>query len=170
MKSLRLFNAVIRQESSDECFVSEDGFVIEPGALWAKDRIVEHYRQERLSGNDLNKTFHKSWAKIKQSSRFELWVEQIRHYLSTYGSDFQDEIYIPDEVLHVPDAKLLMYKVVRALSTDEMTGRCFDLLNSGIALKGGNDQRRVDAAGRGVRLHLHGAGTDTEPGSRREDR
>jgi hypothetical protein len=133
MKTLKLFNAVIARKSDGNPFISEQGFVIEPGALWAKDRIVDFYTSEMLSGNDLNKTFHKSWFTIKESTRFALLVEQIRHYISTYGSDFQDEIYIPDEVLNVPNIKL-RYKVIKAYSKEEMTDKCLSLLKSGIAL------------------------------------
>lgn len=134
MKTLKLFNAVIARQSSEKPFVSEDGFIIEPNALWAKDRILDYYLREKLNGNDLNKTFHKSWAKIKNSSRFELLIEQILHYVSTYGSDFKDEVYIPDEVLDIPDLKLV-YRVIRGYSKDEMQSKCLALLHSGIAMK-----------------------------------
>jgi len=106
MKTLKLFNAVLAKKSDEKPFISQDGFVIEPDALWAKKQIIKYYSKEKLNGNDLNKTFHKSWEKIKNSTRFELLMEQILHYSSTYGSHFQDEIYIPDEVLNVPGMKL----------------------------------------------------------------
>jgi len=134
MKTLRLFNAVIAKDSNEQPFVSEQGYVIEPAALWAKDRIINYYKKEALNGNDLNKTFHKSWQKIKNSTRLELAIHQIVHYLSTYGTDFQGEIYIPDEVLNVPDTKLV-FKVIKGYTKDEMTSKCLSLLQSGIALK-----------------------------------
>jgi hypothetical protein len=133
MKTLKLFNAVLAKNSTANPYLSQDGYVIEPNALWAKDRIIKFYRDEKLSGNDLNKTFHKSWAKIKNSSRFELYLHQIMHYMSTYGSRFQDEMYIPNEVLEVPDVKL-KFKVIRALTVEEMTEKALGLLRSGIAL------------------------------------
>lgn len=134
MNTLKLFNAVLAKESKEKPFISEQGIIIEPNALWDKDRIMDFCLREHLNGNDINKTFHKSWAKIKNSSRFELFIEQITHYISTYGSNFQDEVYIPDEVLNVPDVKLV-YKVIRAYSVEEMTEKCLSLLKSGIALK-----------------------------------
>lgn len=134
MHTLKLFNAVIAKESKEKPFISESGFIIESNALWAKDRIADFYLRENLNGNDLNKTFHKSWAKIKNSSRFELLIEQITHYISTYGSNFKDKIYIPDEILNLPEVKL-SYKVIRAYSKEEMTDKCLSLLKSGIALK-----------------------------------
>ena len=134
MKTLKLFNAVLSKDTKENAYISSDyGFIIEPNAMWAKDQILNYFKKEKLSGNDLNKSFHKSWEKIKNSSRFELLLEQITHYMSTYGSNFQDEVYIPDEILNVPDLKL-SYKVIKAYSKEEMTNKCLSLLKSGIAL------------------------------------
>ena len=38
-----------------------------------------------LSAENLNQSFHKSWAKIKNTSMEQLVVEQLAHYLTTYG-------------------------------------------------------------------------------------
>ncbi|MGE8432135.1 hypothetical protein [Chryseobacterium joostei] len=134
MKTLQLFNAVLAKKTDEKPFISNDGFIIEPDALWAKKDIIKYYSKEKLNGNDLNKTFHKSWEKIKNSTRWELLMDQIEHYFSTYGSNFQDEIYIPNEVLNIPEMKLT-FKVIKAYSVDEMTEKCLSLLKSGIALK-----------------------------------
>ena len=135
MKTLKLFNAVVAKATArtQKPFVSEQGLIIEPGAMWAKDRILVYYTKEELDGNDLNKTFHKSWKKIKESPRCELLIHQIMHYITTYGSNFQAEMYIPQEVLDVPDLKLT-YKVIKAYTFEEMQEKCLDLLRSGIAL------------------------------------
>jgi hypothetical protein len=136
MKTLKLFNAVIAKTSKHQTpFISEYGYIIEPDALWAKDRILAYYKQEKLNGNDLNKTFHKSWSTIKNSSRYGLYVEQIRHYISTYGSHFQAEIYIPNELLELPEDIKLTYKVIKAYSVETLQKKCLSLLQSGIALK-----------------------------------
>lgn len=134
MKTLKLFNAVLAEATDEKPYLSNDGFVIEPNALWAKKEIISYYAKEKLNGNDLNKTFHKSWKKIKDSTRFELYLDQIMHYISTYGSDFHHEIYIPNEVLNVPEMKLT-FKVVKAYFKEEMVEKCLSLLKSGMALK-----------------------------------
>lgn len=134
MKTIKLFNAVIHKETDEKPFVSEQGFIIEPGALWAKNEIINFYKKEKLDGYGLNKTFHKSWTKIFNSSRDELLFEQIKHYISTYGSNFQEEIYIPNEALNVPDLKVV-FKVVKSYSKEEIQDKCMQLLQSGIALK-----------------------------------
>lgn len=134
MKTLKLFNAVISKPSNKDTFVSENGYIIESGALWAKKEIVRFYKKNTLDGYGLNKTFHKSWKKIRNSSREQLWAEQVLHYYSTYGSNFEDVMYLPDEILQVPNAKLV-FKIVKAIPADEMANKCLGLLQSGIALK-----------------------------------
>ncbi|WP_299272125.1 hypothetical protein [uncultured Psychroserpens sp.] len=134
MNTLKLFNAVLAKTSNDKPYISDEGYIIAPNALWAKDRIMAFLKAEKLSGNDLNKTFHKSWLKIRNSSRYELYMEQIKHYLSTYGSNFRDDIYIPEEILSIPNVKL-SYKIINAYSIDEMTQKCLNILASGMALK-----------------------------------
>ena len=133
MKTLKLFNAVLSKGNGDT-FISEQGFIIESGAVWAKKEILNYYTSEKLNGNDLNKTFHKSWEKIRTSSRFELYLEQIQHYISTYGSNFSAEIYIPNEVLELPEVNL-KYKVIKSYTKEEMINKCLSMLQSGIALK-----------------------------------
>lgn len=134
MKTLKLFNAVLSKETIDSNpFISKDGYVIEPSAIWAKDKIVEFYRTQKLNGEELNKTFHKSWSVIKNSTREELLMHQLMHYFTTYGTNFKAEMYIPDEVLNVPNVKL-KFKTIKALTSDELTDRCLSLLKSGVAL------------------------------------
>ncbi|MFW5700481.1 MAG: hypothetical protein ACOCWM_02225 [Cyclobacteriaceae bacterium] len=135
MKTLKLFNAVVAKPTEKKKpFISEDGYIIVPEALWAKDRIIRYYNALKLSGEDLNKTFHKNWKKVKETPRYELLLEQIKHYLSTYGTDFQGEVYIPDEVLDVPDVKI-KFKVINAYAKKEMQEKALDMLRSGMALK-----------------------------------
>lgn len=137
MKTIQLFNTVVAKKPtnpSTKPYISEDGFIIEPNALWEKDNIIAFYKKENLGGADLNKTFHKSWNKIKTSSRLELFRKQILHYISTYGSNFQDEVYIPDEILEIPETKLT-YKVIKGYSVSVLQEKCLELLRSGLALK-----------------------------------
>lgn len=134
MKTLKLFNAVLHKDTNSKPFISKEGFIISSGAIWTKDEIVRHLLNEKLSGNDLNKTFHKSWKTIQESSRFELLQHQILHYISTYGSDFKDEIYIPSEVLDL-EGTTLKYKVINAYTKEEFIEKSLELLKSGIALK-----------------------------------
>jgi len=133
MKTLKLFNSVLAKPSKEQVYVSEHGYVIPSEALWTKTAIEKYFSKEKLDGYGLNKTFHKSWRRILSSDPGTLRMEQIRHYISTYGSNFQDEIYIPKEVVDVPQKKLV-YKVIQALSKEVLTTKCLAMLQSGMAL------------------------------------
>lgn len=135
MKTLKLFDAVVAKPTNvRKPFVSEDGYVIALGAIWAKDRILAHYAKELADGEGLNSSFHKSWKTIKETPRGELRIQQIMHYLSTYGTGFSGDIHIPDEVVKVPGVKVV-FRVVRAYTEEQLTQKCLDMLRSGAALK-----------------------------------
>ena len=134
MKTLELFNCVVSKPSNDEIFISEDGYIVDSNAVWAKDKIVQYYRSQRLSGNDLNKTFYKSFATVLSKTRSEIWVDQVIHYWSTYGSNFQSEVWIPEQIVQIPKLKIC-YKIIRGIPKEQMIEKCLAMLSSGIALK-----------------------------------
>ena len=131
---VKLFNAVLSCKNCNDYVIDhENGVVLDGYASWAKKIVSSYYKKERLNGNDLNKTFHKSWEKIVNSTRSKLALEQILHYLSTYGTGHEGPVYIPQEVLDVPVK--LKFKVVRGISKHEAIDKCLNVLRSGIALK-----------------------------------
>lgn len=142
--SLNLFGVVpsypseSQVEAKDNITLPEYGIVIAPGAVWLKNQIMKYLRENKLSGSDLNKSFHKSWNKIWNSSELELLAHQVLHYLSTYGLqafglDSPDLIYIPNEELNLPEQ--VTFKVIRDVPQEEIIARCLKLLESGTALK-----------------------------------
>lgn len=81
-----------------------------------------------------NKTFYKKWEDITSKTRFELLVDQLLHYASTYGTDFTaGEGYMPNhENTEIPFQE---FKVIMPVTEQEMFDRCVGMLSSGIALK-----------------------------------
>ena len=132
IKSLKLFNGVLQKGIANLVVDYNHGVVIEGGAVWAKEDIDDYLNQSALDGEALNKTFHKSWSVIKESTREELLVHQILHYLTGYGTNFEGEVYIPSEALNVPQK--LTFKVIKAMTKEELSDECINLLRSGIAL------------------------------------
>jgi hypothetical protein len=130
---LSLFNAVLEKKSwQSKPFINfNNGLIIMPNALYAKVEI-ERYYSTLLSAAELNKTFHKSWDKVANASDVQLLIEQLIHYVSTYGTNFNGETYIPDEILNIKDCHVKFY-VINAISKEQMEDKCFNLLG-GIAL------------------------------------
>ena len=138
MKSaLNLFKAVpikgntpvdkTRFETVNAQFV-KSGFVFAP-------EVLAEYKGEDLKtlvkdvndlygkdGADLNKTFHKSFAKVRDASMEQLWLEQALHYLTTYGFEemgffSHESVFIPSEELDIPLNHRLSSNVEPVLTT-----------------------------------------------------
>ena len=95
---------------------------------------------QEVAKTKYNKTFYKEWADIVSKTRFELLVDQLLHYASTYGTGFTEgEGYIPnhDDVI-MPFKK---FKVILPCSLRELFDKCTNLIKSGIAL--GEETQKV---------------------------
>lgn len=83
-----------------------------------------------------NSTFYKKWEDVTSKSRFELFLDQVYHYFSTYGTDFSmGNGYTPNdggEDEPFPFDKLV---VIKAVSAEEYAEDIKTLLYSGIAIK-----------------------------------
>lgn len=132
-----MFNSVLSKETkNDPVFLDEFGVFIPKLAVHALSDINKHLKDLKLSGEELNKTFHKSWKKVKESSRLELAIHQIIHYMSTYGDAFDGYVYIPSEELDLTTIEpKFKVAVINTLSKDELIKKSLSLLTSGIALK-----------------------------------
>ena len=144
--TLRLFKAIqvnkkepfkFAQSIDERCV--QQGYVldraIEPSKILLRlvDEVIG------LSGEQVNAAFHKSWKTIEDASMDVLVMQQIMHYMTTYGFEemghyHESTVYIPNEVLNVPSVqKDLPLTVVKALTADEILERIIKLA-SGIAL------------------------------------
>lgn len=150
ISTLRLFKAlpVDRHTSSTNLALVENtaskGFVISPDVVAQGGDLNQLVEQiERLYGADasnLNQAFHKSWGKVKNAPIAQLVMEQVVHYVTTYGFESvglfsHDSVYVPAEVLEVPELKDGVHLVViRGLTRDELRAEVLILLGSEIAL------------------------------------
>jgi hypothetical protein len=142
--SFKLFNVVPKSSHAvnpDYIKTLKFGFVADPYAAYALEDLIEIIKNGNLTSGQLNATFHKSWQVIQNSSREELFIHQILHYLTTYGSNFEsDYVYFPAEKLEIPELTKIPIKVVKGVTTDELIKKSLHLLTSGIAL----DEKTID--------------------------
>lgn len=82
---------------------------------------------------DTSTTFYKSWNDVLTKNRFELLVDQLLHYISTYGTGFTGAPYLQNQGIEVPS--FTDFKVIEEITIDELTQKVCDMLYSGIALK-----------------------------------
>lgn len=106
------------------------------------DQIVQLIVEEiGLSADQMNATFHKSWQKIQDAKLGQLLLEQLMHYITTYGFEAlgcfsHTSVYIPPEVLEIPqlDTEGLSLIVIRGYTLPELKEKLIQLLASGVAL------------------------------------
>jgi len=136
----------------------EKGFIFAPEVVYnystkELNSLIKVLEKEvGLSGKQMNASFHKSWTKVRDSTRFQLVMEQIVHYITTYGYEFlgvydKNTVYIPDEQLDVPDLEGdIKLTVIKGYTKKEIKQKLLDLLKRGIALKEDTVKDVVDVA------------------------
>lgn len=106
------------------------GFIVKPECC--NERVMLYLK---TLPTNYNSTFYKTWSDVTEKSRFELFIDQVFHYATTYGTDFQAEAYVPNENF---TEKLIDvysdYKVIEPISVEELSVKVQELLYSGIAL------------------------------------
>jgi len=84
---------------------------------------------------DYNSTFYKNWEQMKSKSRLEQLFDQILHYMTTYGTNFQSEfVYTCNDGDRSDVPEFKNYKVIGVATVEEVVARCIGMLTSGIAM------------------------------------
>ncbi len=144
--TLRLFNA-IQIDRQEACIhlpatlerTIRNGYVLDP-AIQGEDGLLDTIESViGISGEKANAAFHKSWSVVRDSSMEFLVIQQIIHYLTTYGFEQlgiyqKDAVYIPSEILEIPSIQEnIPLVVIRAMDAQEILAGILHLA-SGIAL------------------------------------
>jgi hypothetical protein len=122
------------------------GFVFSPKVVYNYsdyESLIELVEKEvGLTKERMNNSFHKSWKKVKEAPIEQLVMEQMLHYMTTYGFEqlgiFNEEsIYIPCEALEIPELESNKVKltIIKGCTKEELKEKLLKLLSSGIALK-----------------------------------
>lgn len=104
------------------------------------DVIEEAVKMYGIKPEMYNETFHKSFKVVRDLDILDLFLQQISHYITTYGFEslgIYDEstVYIPKEKLEIPELDTDVYlTIIREIQPSELTERLMTLLTSGIAL------------------------------------
>jgi hypothetical protein len=144
---LRLFNAVYvtskEEKPINPSFLErgiKNGYVLSP-YIDASVSLLETIESVvGISGEKANASFHKSWSVIDDYTIEQLVIQQIVHYITTYGFErlgiySSDTVYIPHEVLELPEiTENLPLTVIKAMNRKEILDNILVLAASGIAL------------------------------------
>ena len=146
---VKLFNISIEDSRNEVDYVTlnnsamQVGYIVHPNAcnLATQEFIYS------ISGN-VNSTFYQNWEDVTSKTRFELFIDQLLHYVTTYGTDFACEGngYVPNATPVGPVYISLFkdYKVIMPCTEEDVYNRCMDMLTSGIAMKQATIETVVD--------------------------
>lgn len=104
------------------------GYLIHPAC---DASYIAHFLASR--DTQYNSTFYKTWNDVKNKSRFELFVDQVLHYMTTYGTDFSMEAYLPN--VNPEEPAFNTYKAISPITLYDLYVKCLGMLQAGIALK-----------------------------------
>ena len=79
-----------------------------------------------------NKAFYATFEQVAGLTRFELFLDQIIHYYTSYTLEMDEPFVVNNEVI---DLKKLEVKFIKSITSDEVIERCQNMLYSGVALK-----------------------------------
>lgn len=144
---LRLFNAVhvedlLNIEGFDPKVLSKTmraGYILHPDISFSKklnDIIIDTLP---ISAEKANASFHKSWGVVANSPIETLVIQQLVHYVTTYGFDelgvFDNStVFVPKETLNIPSLKVdFNFVYISAISYGEIVDG-IKRLGGGVAL------------------------------------
>lgn len=107
---------------------SKYGYIVHP-SVCTKD-VVNFLEAQNI---DYNSTFYKNWSDVTSKTRLELYFDQIKHYFSTYGTDFSGEVFLPKGLIELPNIEL--YKYILPITRQELIDKIVGVFSSGIAMK-----------------------------------
>ena len=89
-----------------------------------------------LDSIDINTstTFYKTWKDVTDKNRLELLLDQVLHYLSTYWTNYEWDVYVPNDDMEKPLVNFSEFKIIKSATKEEILNKCDWLLSSGIAL------------------------------------
>lgn len=136
-ETFKIFGKVLMTDKSKVNFVQMNKVAIPRGYFVPQNLCYEWLLEVlREIPQDYSSTFYQKWTNIMEKTRFELFLDQVQHYSSTYGTDFQGETWIPEreeeDKLDFPFEQL---KVLEGITYNELIEKVQNLAYSTVAVK-----------------------------------
>jgi hypothetical protein len=141
VSTLKLFGVVPDIDKTGTPQVIEEyGVVVSPTASYAIKQIRAYLKQNGVGEAEKNSSFWKDWQSVRTMSDYQMRLDQLLHYFSTYGMELfgidavkEGLVYVPIKIFTVQGGPIAL-RVIDAAKPQELIDRCFALLNSGMAL------------------------------------
>ena len=138
MNEIKLFGKALNTKSISPIKVNElaalKGYVVHPDCC--NERVMKFFDS---IPNNYSTSFYRSVSDVIDKSRFALFLDQVIHYASTYGTEYAGTPYIPNPDFGALAPSVINFddcKVIAPITVEEISEKVCQLLYSGIALKG----------------------------------
>lgn len=132
-KIYKIFGKVLVTNKSTVPFKRMNWLSMKLG-IFVPEELCYSWLYEVLSNENINpnSTFYKAWDDIRSRTRWELFLDQMKHYISTYGTNFKGETWVMNdgESVEFPFKEL---KVLEGITMDELIPEIQKLGYSNIA-------------------------------------
>lgn len=134
-KVFEIFGKVLISNKTKVNYVEINNIAIKRGFLVPKELCYE-WLEILLADlpESYNSTFYKSWTSVKEKSRLELLLDQMIHYMSTYGTNYQGETWVPEELESI-DFPRQELKVLEGITYDELVPKVQSIAYGNVAVK-----------------------------------
>lgn len=133
-KIYKIFGKVLLSDKPKVPFVTMNGLAMKFG-IFVPQNLCFMWLYDLLKETQINPnaTFYQSWQDITSKTRWELFVDQVKHYASTYGTDFQGETWLPEHT-GLPEFPFKELKVLEGITVEQMKEEFTKLAYSNIAM------------------------------------
>ena len=134
-KVFEIFGKVLISNKPKVNYVEINNIAIKHGFLVPKELCYE-WLEILLADlpENYNSTFYKSWKSVVEKSRLELLLDQMIHYASTYGTNYQSETWVPEELKSI-DFPRQELKVLEGITYDELVPKVQSIAYGNVAVK-----------------------------------
>lgn len=134
LEFFKVFGKVVKSNKPKVTFIEMNKLTLPQGIYVPGDLCYKWLFDEMKEKNiNPNSTFYQSWINILSKTRFELFLDQIRHYASTYGTNFQSEAWLPEHS-ELPEFPYKELKVLEEISEEQAVEEIKNLAYSNIAM------------------------------------
>ena len=133
-KVFNLFGRVLISNKPKFPFSRVNDIALKQG-IFVPDNLCYRWLYTYLRDRQINtnSTFYKSWQDIRSRGRWELFLDQVCHYISTYGTNFEGRPFIMNDG-QIPDFPYKELKVLEGITVEELKVEVTKLAYSNIAM------------------------------------
>lgn len=133
-KVYKLFGKVLVTDKSKIGFNLMNHRSMQQG-IFVPEELCYKWLYDLIGENTINpnSTFYQSWQDITSKTRWQLFLDQVKHYASTYGTDFKEDVWTPEHGF-LPEFPYKELKVLEPITLDELKVEITKLAYSNIAM------------------------------------